>query len=57
MLQEVYTKKEVAEKLKVSEKTIDRLIINGLLNSTKIGGSRRFTEKHLNDLIRSGESW
>jgi excisionase family DNA binding protein len=53
---QIYTKKEAATVLKVSEKTIDRLVLKGKLNSTKIGGLRRFTEQQLNRLIREGES-
>ncbi len=41
------TPKEVAEKLKVSEKTVDRLAKKGDLRFKKIGGQRRMTEDDL----------
>lgn len=41
------TPKEVAERLKVSEKTVDRLAKKGDLRFKKIGGQRRMTEDDL----------
>jgi excisionase family DNA binding protein len=55
MVTQVYTKKEAAALLKVSEKTIDRLVVRGKLGSTKIGRHRKFTERHLNQLIAECE--
>lgn len=57
MIPEVFTKQETARKLRVSERTIDNLVMRGKLNSTKIGRKRMFTEKHICDLIQNGESW
>ena len=57
MIPVLYTKKEVSKILKCSERTIDNFVILGKLNSTKIGRRRMFTEKHINDLIKAGESW
>ena len=56
MVTTVFTKKEAAAKLKISETTIDRLIARGRLNSTKIGRKRMFTEDHLNEVIKNGEA-
>jgi excisionase family DNA binding protein len=55
MVTAVYSRKEAAALLKVSEKTIDRLVVRGKLSSTKIGRHRKFTELHLNRLIAEGE--
>lgn len=55
MITTLYTKKEVAELFGVSEITIHRFVTSGKLSSTKIGGKRMFTEKHLNDLIKNSE--
>lgn len=41
------TPKEVAERLRVSEKTVDRLAKKGDLRFKKIGGQRRMTEDDL----------
>ena len=56
MMTPVYTIKEVAAILKVSVRTVHELIATGRLQSTKIAGNRRFTEKHINELIREGEA-
>jgi excisionase family DNA binding protein len=55
MVTTVYTKKEAAALLRVKEKTVDRLVLSGKLNSTKIGRRRMFTERHLNQCIAEGE--
>lgn len=55
MIPKMYTKKEAAEILRISIPTIDRLILDGRLNSTKIGKRRLFTEDHINELIKNGE--
>ena len=55
MKQLVYTKREAAAMLGVSEKTVDRLVLRGRLASTKIGGRRKFTERHIELLIKEGE--
>jgi excisionase family DNA binding protein len=52
----MYTKKEVAEALKVTERTLDRLVATGRIISTKIGRQVRFTEQSVNELIKSGEA-
>jgi excisionase family DNA binding protein len=55
MVTPIFTKKEAAEKLKISVTTIDRLVLTGKLKSTKVCRKRMFTEKHLNELIENGE--
>jgi len=55
MLTTVFTKKEVAERLRVCERTIDNFVSSGKLRSTKMGRRRMFTENHLNELIKNGE--
>ena len=55
MITQVYTKKQAAEILGISERTIHALVLAGKLRSTKIGRSRRFTEGHINELIKNGE--
>lgn len=53
MQQNLYTPIEVAERLKVSVDTIKRLIKNGKLSATKIGGQWRISEDQLNEYIES----
>jgi len=55
MVTELFTKKEAAERLNISQVTLDRHVARGFLQSTKIGRKRQFTEKHLNDFIKNGE--
>jgi excisionase family DNA binding protein len=52
----MYTKKEVAEALNVTERTIDRLVATGRIIPTRIGRQVRFTEARVNELIKSGEA-
>ena len=54
-IQGLYTLKDVCEILKIGRTSVYELISQGRLNSTKIHGSRRFTRKHIEDLIKSGE--
>jgi excisionase family DNA binding protein len=51
----LFTKKEAAHILKICERTVDKLVSNGRLRSTKIGRRRLFAEQHLNELIKNGE--
>jgi excisionase family DNA binding protein len=55
MVTPVYTKKEAAALLKISEKTVDRLVSSGRLNSIKMGRLRMFTDRNLNQLIAECE--
>jgi excisionase family DNA binding protein len=52
----LHTVKEAANILNVSEKTVRRLIDNGLLRSIKIGGLVRVAPTDLDDLIRDHRS-
>jgi excisionase family DNA binding protein len=52
-MREVLTKKEAGEALKISQKTIDRLIKNGRIKSFKLGRkvliySETLTEENIN---------
>jgi excisionase family DNA binding protein len=49
------TKKEVAERLRVDERTIDRYIASGALASYQIGRLRRISEKDLRRFL--AERW
>ena len=52
----IYTKEETAEMLKISQTTLDRLVVRGRINSTKVGRRRMFTEAHIKQLIKEGEA-
>lgn len=63
MVTALYTVKEVAERLKLSERTIERYIADGDLKCKKIGGlgqksskprNVRITEEQLEEFIRFG---
>jgi len=47
----LYSKKEIAQKLGVSVKTIERKIIEGILPYYKIGTIVRFDENSINVLL------
>lgn len=47
----LYTTKEVVEKLRISNTAVYNLMNMGELESIKIGGLRRFTEKQILDYI------
>lgn len=51
MLEKIYTRKEVADSLGISVRTVNRLILEGEIKSVKIGRARRFTEDHVKKLI------
>jgi excisionase family DNA binding protein len=48
---ELYTRKEVAEHLKVSTKTVWRLTHEGKLEAVKVGSSVRYTEQAIEKLV------
>lgn len=55
IMREVLTKKEAGEALKISQKTIDRLIKNGRIKSFKLGRkvliySETLTEENINSI-------
>jgi excisionase family DNA binding protein len=56
MIPTMYTKKEVADTLKVNQRTLDRLVATGRIIPTRIGRQIRFTEESVNELIKSGEA-
>jgi excisionase family DNA binding protein len=55
MIPELYTKEEAAKLLRISEKTLDKLVARGEINSTKIGRRRIFTESHIKQYIENNE--
>lgn len=54
MTTHTYTKKEIAEALKVHPMTITNWIADGTLKALKIGGVVRITEESFNNLISGG---
>jgi len=52
----LFTKKETANILRVSERTIEIYVLDGKINSLKTGHKRLFTEEHINEFIKSGET-
>ena len=52
----VYTRKEVAAWLKISENTLDKMTKNGEIDSTVVGRSRRFTEDHIKKYLKKNET-
>ncbi len=56
MIPIMYTKKEVADMLKINQRTLDRLVATGRIIPTKIGRQVRFTEESINELIKTGEA-
>jgi putative molybdopterin biosynthesis protein len=55
ILDEVFTPKEVAAKLKVSERTINEWLRNGKLKASKLGRQWRITEQQLNEFLKDHE--
>ena len=53
-LETVLTPLEVAENLKLSEKTVMRLLRDGDLKGTKLGGSWRITASEYNRFVSEG---
>lgn len=51
MADEILTLKEVAEYLKVGERTVYRLVQDGRLPGFKVGGTWRFRRDHLDQWI------
>ncbi len=56
MTDEILTLKEVAEYLKLAEKTAYRLAAEGELPGFKVGGSWRFTKEDINRWIEKKKS-
>ena len=48
------SKKEVAETLSVSVRSVERLVARGVLKKIKIGGAVRFRSSDLHKLIETG---
>lgn len=55
-LKELYTLKETAQALKVSERTIHRYIRDGKLEAHKIGQAWRIPEESLKSLYENGQT-
>lgn len=53
---QLFTIKEVASTLGVSTNVVHNYIRAGKIDSLKMGGSRRFTQKHIEDFIKSLEN-
>lgn len=56
MEEKLLTRKEVANKLRVSIVTLNKLRQNKTLPSYKIGGSVRFKESEVNELFKSNKA-
>lgn len=56
MATDLLTKKEVSEKLRVSERTIDKYREKGLLVACKIGSKVLFSKTRIEEVIKKGES-
>jgi len=54
-MQILYSKKETAAMLDISLRTLERLVENGYISSTKIGRQRKFSESHINKYIAKNE--
>ena len=52
----IYTVKEVAEMLKVSDMSIYRAVKSGQLPGIKVGGAIRITEEALRDFLKPAEA-
>lgn len=50
-MEKLYTTKEVAEMLKLNERTIKRYIKEGTLKAVRIGSAVRITEKAIKDMM------
>lgn len=51
----LYTKKEAAAILRISQPTLDRYVADGNIDSTKIGRKRIFFDSHLEKFIKKNE--
>jgi excisionase family DNA binding protein len=51
LIQEMMTVKEVAEYLKIAEKTAYRLVLEGKIPGFKVGGSWRFKKSQIDEWI------
>jgi excisionase family DNA binding protein len=56
MMPIMYTKKEVADVLKINQRTLDRLVATGRIIPTRIGRQVRFMEDRVNEFVKSGEA-
>ena len=50
-MEKLYTTKEVAEMLKLNERTIKRYIKEGTLKAVRIGSAVRITEQAIKDMM------
>ena len=55
LLDEIYTPKEVAALLKISERKVNELLRNGEIKASKIGRQWRITEQQLSDFLKENE--
>lgn len=55
ILDEVYTPKEAAAILKVSERKINELLRKGELKGSKVGRQWRITEQQLDEFLKENE--
>ena len=51
-MRQLFTKKEVATKLNVSVRTIDRLILSGQIKAYKLGRSVRIAQEQLDEYLQ-----
>lgn len=49
------TKKQIAERLQISTKTIERLVSDGVLGCHYVGTHPRFSERHITEYLSSCE--
>jgi len=52
---EILTKKQAADQLNISSRTIDRLILSGQLKAYKIGRSVRIAQEYLDEFLESSK--
>ena len=52
---QLYTLQETAEMLRISHRTMQRLIAGGEIGGCRVGGQWRFTERQIKDYLRSAE--
>lgn len=55
-MNQLYTIAEAAKILKVCEWTVRKLVLHNELRHVKIGRVYRFTEKHLDEFVKSKEN-
>jgi excisionase family DNA binding protein len=55
MTERYFTRREVAETLRVSVGTIDKLVRRKNIRSIKVEGRRRISEQHLQDYVAALE--